>query len=314
MHRTTQLTLAALLPLTLAACRTTPSPTTMKWEAAGWVAPGGPGQEAEAPPQEGQLHESAVRTLGDTLPTPERFENIYRKAGLRFGGVAYSSFNTTARITTNGAGGIVDFEDLLGVDSSLNVARADAFYAFNDTHQVDVGYYDLRRTGRRTLTEEVHWGGTIIKVDEETTSKVGTQILKLAYRYNFVTDARVVLGGSFGLHTMKLDLGIRSTAGSVEESFGVTAPLPLFGLHGTYALSRTWSLYASGEILKLEIDNYGGTITDFRLGLDWDVFEHIGLGIELNAFNLAATLTDGPLSADLEYGYSGLGIYLRGYL
>lgn len=324
MNRSLPLALLLALPVLLQSCQATAPVFELAW-AADDSTPIVPGpQETANPSATPPLEESAVPAIpvaavpvsaGTVVPAaPEHSANIYRKMGLRVGGVAYGSFDTTVQVNSDsGIGAILDFEDLLGVSASTNVFRMDAFYAFNDRHRIDFGYYDINRTGTRTLAEDVQIGDVIIPAGD-TVSTFGTNIMKLNYRYNFVTDPRTVLAGSFGFHVMKIDLGLRSPTFAVEESFGVTAPLPVFGLHGAHALSSTWSLYASGEIFQIEIEDYGGTLSDFRLGLAWDVFEHVGLGFEMNSFNMGATVEDGPLTAEVEYGYSGFGVYLRGYL
>jgi hypothetical protein len=244
----------------------------------------------------------------------EFYPILYRKAGIRVGGVAYRSFGTTGQVRASGGlGAVVDFEDLLGVDKSLEILRLDGFYQFNPRHRIDMSFYDIGRSGGSSLSDPIEVGEVVIPAGE-TGSLFDTTITKLAYRYSFVTDPRTRIAASFGLHVMKINLGIASQTINVNESLGVTAPLPVIGLHGSYALSEKWSLEAGGEVFQLMIGDYGGTISDFRLGVNWDVFEHVGLGVELNSFNMDIEVVDGPLEADLRYGYQGVGLYLRAYL
>ncbi|MFT7671253.1 MAG: hypothetical protein ACI8X5_003970 [Planctomycetota bacterium] len=246
--------------------------------------------------------------------TTEYAENINRTFGIRLGGVAYANFDTTVQVSSEtGVGAVLDLEDFLGIDTSHSVVRMDMHYAFNRRHRVDLGYYDINRSGQRNLIDPIDIGDTTFP-GGETITRMRTRILKLAYRYNFVTEPKTNIGASFGIHTMRIGLDFTSANGSFDESVHATAPLPLFGLHGSHSLSENWALYASGEFFALKLDEFAGAITDIRLGLDWDVFDHVGLGLEFNTFNMAADVKSDGLTADLEYGYGGLGIYLRGYL
>jgi hypothetical protein len=314
MPRSIRSTHLAVLSLLLAACQSTDSSREYAWgsDSTKPLAPVAQGEPALLTESTSPSEPPAPTTIA--LPLSERNANIYRKMGLRVGGVAYGSFDTTVQVNSaSGLGAVLDMEDLLGLSSSANVVRADAFYAFNDFHRIDFAFYDISRSGSRTLTDDVQFGDTTISAgDTESTFK--TQIFKLDYRYNCVTDARTVLAASFGFHVMRIQFGLKSATFNEEGDFKVTAPLPVLGLHGAYSLADKWSLYASGEVFQIQVDEFGGTLSDFRLGLNWDFSKHVGLGLEMNTFNMGAAVEDGTLEAEVEYGYSGIGIYLRGYL
>jgi hypothetical protein len=113
---------------------------------------------------------------------------------------------------------------------------------------------------------------------------------------------------------MGIDFGISNQAFSAEEEFKASAPLPLLGLHAAYALSDHWSLNGSVEFLQFDIQAYRGFISDTRLTVENDTFEHFGWGIGFNGFKIDGSIDgDNGLTADLEYGYQGLMLYLRCY-
>jgi hypothetical protein len=237
--------------------------------------------------------------------------NLYRDFEFSVGGVAYGNFDTTVRLNTPYlVGASLDFEDFLGMKGSDSVVRLDANYSFNKRHRVDLGYYDIRRDGSATIGEGIDFGEVEIPAGDVVT-KFNTQILKLAYRYNFVTDYRTTLGASLGFHTMKMDLGLKAGQFDIEEEFRVTAPLPLLGLHGAYALSDKWRLRASMEFLQIKLEGFEGVMRDTTLAIDHDTFEHLGWGIGYNGFNLDMEIEKDPLTADIEYAYQGLMVYIR---
>jgi hypothetical protein len=250
-------------------------------------------------------------------PMPYYHENLYRKWGVSIGGAAYASFRTTMQINSPVlVGGTLDLEDLLGVNSKSFVGRLDAHYSFNRKHRVNLAYFDIRRSGSRAINEEIDVGGITIPAGQVDTF-FNTQVLKLAYRYNFVTDYRTVIGVSGGFHTMKIDTGVRATAGSLDEQTSVkaTAPLPLLGIHGSYALSDKWRLVAGVETLRVALDNFEGFVIDTNLNVEHDTWKHIGWGVGFNSFRLAAEIEDknSDLTANVNYGYSGVMLYLRAY-
>lgn len=239
--------------------------------------------------------------------------NLYRRFGLSVGGAAYGNFDTSLRIGTPLlVGAILDLEDFLDVDDSSSVLRIDADYSFNRRHRIDLSYFDIRRSGATTVTEDIEVGEVVLPAGDIRT-RFNTQIFKLAYRYNFVTDYRTTIGVSGGLHTMRLDLGLDSSTFSIGEEFKATAPLPLLGIHAAYALNDDWRLRLAFEFLQVKLGDYSGFIADRTLALEHDLFKHVGWGVAYNGFDLDVQIERDPLTADIEYGYQGLLLYLRTY-
>lgn len=244
----------------------------------------------------------------------EHYPNMYRRFGISAGMAALGNFNTEISVGTDFLiGASIDLEDTLGIGESDFVGRLDTYWSFSPRHRIDLSLFDIKRSGTRITGEDLQVGDVVIPAGEVNTT-FNTTVLKLAYRYNFVADTRTAIGFSAGFHTMGIDFGIDSTIGSAEESFDVTAPLPVIGLHGEYALSERWKLLASMELFQIDIGYFSGYLQDNRLALEHDLFDHFGWGVSLNGFSMGADMEDGPLTADVEYAYQGLIVYLRGYM
>ena len=241
------------------------------------------------------------------------YKTLYRKFTFSAGWAAYASFRTELQVNSKsaGAGANIDMESLLGLDESSGVARFDGTYAFNRDHWLQFSYYAINRDGHRTITDDIQVGDVVIPAGP-VDSKFDTGIVKLAYRYNFVTDPKTVIGASIGLHVMAIDTKIKSESVNVDETFKVTAPLPLIGLHGAYALGERWKLAASAEVLQFDVSAYHGLITDTRLSIENDTFKNFGWGIGFNGFRVAGQVDgNSDLVAKLDYGYQGIMLYLR---
>lgn len=244
----------------------------------------------------------------------EHYPNMYRRFGASLGMALLGNFNSQVSVGTDFlVGASLDLEDTLGIGESDFIGRLDSHWAFSPRHRIDFSLFDINRSGTRTVGEDIDFGEVVIPAGEVDTT-FNTMVLKLSYRYNFVADTRTAIGFSAGFHTMGIDLGLDSTSGSVEESFDVTAPLPVIGLHGEYALSERWKILSSIELFQIDIGYFSGYLQDSRLAIEHDTFEHVGWGVSLNGFRMGADMEDGPLTAEIEYAYQGVIIYLRGYL
>jgi len=258
-----------------------------------------------APPPAQETHDAAP--IGN-------YPNMYRRMGVSLGAAFYSHFDSSAQVdTSTSVGTTLDLEDFLGLDDHNVVGRLDGFYAFSPRHRIDVSVYDIDREGQRAIDEDIQVGSVVIPAGEVDT-RLQTLIVKAAYRYNFVADTRTAIGASIGLHTMGIDLAVKSTDFDVSEEFRVTAPLPVIGLHGEYALSEHWKLLGSTELFQIDLGYAQGFLADNRIAIEHDLFDHFGWGLAYNGFQLDAKVEDSPLVTDLEYSYQGLFVYLRAYL
>jgi hypothetical protein len=184
---------------------------------------------------------------------PGNYPNMYRKLGASVGAAFDSNFDTSVEVGADTAvGATLDLEALLGLDEKNFLVRVDSHYSFSPRHRVDVSVYDIGRGGPRTIAGDIQVGQAVIPAGEVNTS-LDTRIVKAAYRYNFVVDERTAIGTSFGLHTMGIDFQVASSEFEVSERFRVTAPLPVIGLHGEYALSKRWKLRGSAELFQIDL-------------------------------------------------------------
>jgi hypothetical protein len=287
---------------------------------AGLAATSGAGGEATPLPLTEALAAARLDAFVDDGQSPPPLEHLplydtlSRRFELKLGGGLYSNFDTALTVSSDVlVGAKLDLEDTLGIDDSKSVLRLDANYAFSPRHELRLGAFDLNRTGTRTLGQDLNVGEVTLPSGSSVDTEFGTTIVKLAYLYNFVADHRTLIGVSGGLHTMRIDTSFATSSGSVEESFKATAPLPVFGLHSEYALSRKWRMLGSIEFFQLDIGNAHGGLTDTMFGFEHDLFEHVGWGVAYNGFNMDLTIEDDPLEAELVYQYQGLLLYLRCY-
>jgi len=249
------------------------------------------------------------------VPKLEPYKNLYREFGLSIGGAAYQNFDSVLRVDSDSlVGAVLDLEDTLGVDDAATVLRVDAFYNFNQSHGLGLGYYDIRRSGSRVLDEDVTFGDRTFLAGSRVDTEFNTKVLKLAYRYNFVTDYRTKIGTSIGFHTMGIQTSLNAATLSVDESFRATVPLPVLGLYFEYALSQTWKLLSSVEVLQVDVGYARGYLSDTRLNLEHDLFENFGWGIGYNAFRLDATMEgEDRLTGRVQYDFQGLMLFARCY-
>ena len=238
-------------------------------------------------------------------------------------GVFLTGVDSSVRFGT-GVGVDIDVEKALGLESTNTVFRADALWRFtpNQRHRLDFLWFSFRRNGNRRVLEDITIedddGNTItIPADTKVEAFFDLDIYELAYSYSFFQDDRVDLAAGIGIYVMPIDFGIK-VRGLLdeEEEENFTAPLPVFGLRMDVALNPQWFIRTGVQVFYAEIDNFKGSIMELRTALEYNPWQHvgIGLGFDMLGIRLEAEDEDWPgidLKGNVEFNYAGLQLYLR---
>jgi len=116
----------------------------------------------------------------------------------------YFISNTNTNLSLgSGLGVTVDVEELLGLDTTNNVFRIDAFWRFTDNrrHRLDFTWFSFRRDGNRTIGQDIEYEddeGNIITIPagSQVNTKFNLDIYKAAYSYSFFQDDRMDLAAN----------------------------------------------------------------------------------------------------------------------
>jgi hypothetical protein len=86
-----------------------------------------------------------------------------------------------------GVGAIVDLENALGVERTFRTYRVDANYRLGETrrHEIELHYFDSRRTGDKTLEEDLQIGDVVFPKGTGVTTVFDLQFVNLDYVYHF---------------------------------------------------------------------------------------------------------------------------------
>jgi hypothetical protein len=244
----------------------------------------------------------------------------WEKYSLHLGGFI-SDISSDVRFGS-GIGLDVNVEDLLGMDSSTSVFRLDGTWRFtqNLRHRLDFSWYALRRDANTTIGQDF----TIEKPDgsevpilagTQVESKFNLDIYKLAYSYSFFQDDRFDLALSFGLFIIPVEFGFNATGlvtERVDES--ITAPLPVVGFRGDFALTPKWFLRTGTEFFYLEFDRFKGSLYNTKAAVEYKPWKHVGIGLGVETFkvNIEAEDEDLPgvdFRGEIEFNYMGLQLY-----
>jgi hypothetical protein len=227
---------------------------------------------------------------------------------------------TKTNISINGSAGNqgteIDTKKDLGFRDADRI-RLDATWRFAPKHKVRAMFFNLAQSNTRNIDHSITVGDTVYPINGSITAKNSISVYELAYEYSFLRRDNYEITASAGLHA--IDFGFSLTGnGTVNgvpaqgrtEAASVTAPLPVFGLRGLWALSPKWYIDAQAQYFALKIDNIDGRVTDVRAGLTWMFAEHWGLGAGYNQFVTKVGVEKNSFNGDLKWRYSGAQVFV----
>jgi len=260
----------------------------------------------------GLLAVSAGTVRAQSASTP------WEKGSIQIGAFITSS-DTEMRVnsSTGAVGAVVNVEDALGVGGEKSTFRIDGFYRLGETrrHQIELHYFDSRRSGTRMLDEDIAIGDTTFGSGDTVSTQFDLQFINFDYSYAFFQDDRVRLSVSGGLHTTGVKLKVDSPPTLFEDQ-SFTAPLPVVGLRGEVAVTERWRLKGGADVFYLAYDQYTGLLADTSLAVEYLPFKHVAFGLGTNSVRMKVE-SDGDnsggadLKGEVKFNFTGLLMYAR---
>lgn len=228
-------------------------------------------------------------------------------------GVFVADRNSKTRVdgTAGMDGTTVDLEGDLGLNRSDSVFRIDGYYRFNKKHRLDFSAFDLSRTASKVIEKDIDWNDTLFPINTTVNSKFDLTIYKLAYTWSFMRRDKGYLGLTAGLYIADFGTRLEGEVIGQLESKGITAPLPVIGLRGQYDFTEKLSFRASGEIFAIKYEDYSGSLYDIYAGLDYQFFQHVAIGIGINAVKLNIGVSKENFNGDIDWRYEGGLVFFK---
>jgi hypothetical protein len=210
-----------------------------------------------------------------------------------------------------GDGTDIDFENDLGFDSKTTVGRLAGHYWFNERHRFDGSYFDLSRNSAKRIQETIDFGDASFPIDTTVGAEADFVVIKAAYTFSALNRDRGFFGITGGLYVAQTKFSL--TAGSLTgDSESLTAPLPVIGVRGEYAITDRITIGGASEWFKFESEDVEGRLHDFYVGADYRFSKRFAVGLAYNdvALNVGANEDDG-FEGRLVWAYDGFLLFAK---
>ena len=206
----------------------------------------------------------------------------------------------------------LDMESDLGLEDSDDLWQLDARLRFSKRFALEASYFEIGRSAQSTLSTTVDFGSETFFVNTDVETQFDTDILAASLRFSFIHNDYMELAGSLGAYWMTVDASIAVPAAPVpfSESADVGAPLPLIGMDFRYDFLPTkLALNVRARYFGIEIEDIDGSLTNFNIGLQYNVFDFFGVGLGYESFDFDVTSNNADFPGFLRFEYKGPKIF-----
>ncbi len=210
----------------------------------------------------------------------------------------------------------INFDETFGKANDATRVRADALWRINPRHHLSFMYFDNSVSRTKVLDRQVDWGDNVYQVGATVTSESKFKVGAIAYEYAFMRDPNYEVAASIGLHVSDTSLSLAGnalvngvpTSGAVQSNT-VTAPLPVIGLRGAWAVTPNLVLDVQGQFFKVNANGIDGSWSDLRANATWMFNKTFGLGLGYDRFYTHIDVSKSKFDGRVKMGYSGLQVF-----
>lgn len=205
----------------------------------------------------------------------------------------------------------INFEKDLNLDTSDTVFRVDGYYRFNSKHRIDFSVFDLSRASSSPISRDIQYGDELYTLSTVVSADIDLQIYKAGYTYSFMERDKGYLGATAGVYVADTRASLSTTGLGQAAAGDITAPLPVIGLRGEYALSDRWTFRGSGEFFFLEYGDIDGALVDLYAGVDYSVLDNLAVGFGVNSVTIDVDASKTAFSGSINWNYVGGLLFLK---
>jgi hypothetical protein len=211
---------------------------------------------------------------------------------------------------TLGAGANLNMEDSLGLDERKLTPEFIARWRFTERWRLELEYFQLDRSGTRTLNGSIQVGDKVYSANEDLQSEFNIAVTRMSVGYSFFKTRDKELGIGLGLHVAEIETRFNGSLVGAEGADAI-APLPVLSLYSQFALNDKWSVGARFDRFALEVDQYRGDITSLGLDLQYQPFRHVGFGIGFRTLDIELEAEEDDFRGSMESRFAGPIFYIN---
>ena len=207
-------------------------------------------------------------------------------------------------------------DESLDSTESQTTGMLDLRWRYTENWSFQGNYWATSSDSRETLNEDFQSpiGDEVFLKGSFIGSGIDTSIARLFWGRSFSSSPSTDWGVGLGLHVMEIDIFVEGQVSATGAGGGVTefrredatatAPLPNLGIWYMYSWSPKWVFTSRLDWLDITFEEFSGRMLDASVGVNYQMTDHFGVGLAVNAFDL-----DVEVDADEWKGNLGTSQY-----
>ena len=165
----------------------------------------------------------------------------------------------------------------------------------------------------QTLTENFEFQGQEFQVGSNVRSGLDTSITRLFWGRSFFRRPSTDWGVGLGLHSLNIDAFVEGQILAIpgpvlefrRESASASVPLPNLGIWYMHSWSPKWVVTTRLDWLDVTFEEFSGSMYDLSVGVNYQMSDHFGIGLAVNAFRLDVGVDSTEWTGELVYEQIG---------
>jgi len=213
----------------------------------------------------------------------------------------------------------IDFDKRRQFKSAGDIFAMELSWQFRGRWSFVGQYFKAEDDNRAVLKEDIEWGNVVFGAGSNVAIGTDFSLTRLFFGWRFDTNKSHDVGIGGGLHWLNMgtfiegEILINGTSKSARRSVSAEAPLPNIGAWYKYSISPRWALRARLDLLSANVGDYDGLLLNSAIGVNFEAFEHFGIGVNYNYFKLDVGIDKSDWRGDIETLYNGIYVYASYY-
>ena len=262
----------------------------------------------------------AVSQLALAAETEKKHPYLESKFSLDLG-IFYPDRKVDLRV--NGSLGrinrAIDFDESLRLKRNDKTFSGQVSWRFHDRWSVIGQYFRSSDGHRAVLDEDIEWGDVVFNSGSFAAIGSSFSLSRIFVGRRFKPGKRHDIGVGAGVHWLHLgafvegEIRINGIPVAARRSVSEEAPLPNIGIWYDYSISPRWAFRSRFDLLSANVGDYDGVLINAAFGVNYQAFEHVGIGLNYNYFELDVKIDKSGWQGKIETIYDGAYVYVSLY-
>lgn len=223
-------------------------------------------------------------------------------------------------------GSLGEDNDLIEFDESVDINEKDRIFAlefgwrFGEKWRLVGQYFESSASSSVVLEEDIEWEDVIFQAGTTASGGASLTLLRTFFGREFRSGEFHEFGLGAGIHWLEVEAFLEGTilvegGESTTEAVSVRAkaPLPNVGIWYNYSITEQWAFRSRADVFSAKIDRYDGTMVNLALGVNYQIAENIGVGVNYNYFDIDVKIDQTDWRGRIVTSHKGFFVDLSFY-